>query len=85
MDLTAWIIYLNFPLTISIFPFYGYYQSNIEVKNHIVVMPDASVDAALDAVVESGFGASGNQRFMGPCVAVFVGSSTEWCNFCFKF
>lgn len=48
-------------------------------------MPDAIADAALDAVIESGFGASGTQRFMGPCVAVFVGNSFQWCNFYFKF
>ncbi|KAH6760102.1 aldehyde dehydrogenase 6B2 [Perilla frutescens var. frutescens] len=38
------------------------FQSNLEVKNHIVIMPDASADAAVDAVIESGFGASGTQR-----------------------
>lgn len=48
-------------------------------------MPDASVDAALDAVVESGFGVSGNQRSMGHCVAVLVGSSIEWYIFFLKF
>ncbi|XP_057783909.1 methylmalonate-semialdehyde dehydrogenase [acylating], mitochondrial-like isoform X2 [Salvia miltiorrhiza] len=53
-------------------------QSNIEVKNHIIIMPDASADAALDAVIEYGFGASGTQRFISPCVAVFVGSSSQW-------
>ncbi|KAI3451266.1 hypothetical protein Pfo_007931 [Paulownia fortunei] len=53
-------------------------QCNIEVKNHIIIMPDASADAALDAVLASGFGASGIQRFMAPSVAVFVGGSTPW-------
>lgn len=71
-------------LSLTVFFFYGYYQSNIEVKNHIIIMPDASADAALDAVIDSGFGL-GTQKFMGRCVAVFVGSSTQWCNFCFKF
>lgn len=60
------------------------YQSNIEVKNHIVIMPDASADAALDAVLASGFGASGIQRFTAPSVAVFVGGSTQWCDVCFN-
>ncbi|KAG8383628.1 hypothetical protein BUALT_Bualt04G0033800 [Buddleja alternifolia] len=53
-------------------------QSNIEVKNHIIIMPDASADAALDALLASGFGASGIQRFMPSGVAVFVGGSTPW-------
>lgn len=46
-------------------------------------MPDASADAALDALLASGFGASGKQRIMAPTVAVFVGDSTQWFNFLF--
>ncbi|KAL2531280.1 Methylmalonate-semialdehyde dehydrogenase (CoA acylating) [Abeliophyllum distichum] len=37
-------------------------QSNMGVKNHVVVMPDASADATLDALIASGFGASRVQK-----------------------
>lgn len=59
-------------------------QSSIQVKNHIVIMPDATADAALDAVLASAFGAAGKQRIMAPNVAVFVGDSTQWFDFCFN-
>lgn len=41
-------------------------------KNHLVVMPDADVDQAADAIVSAAFGSSG-QRCMAVAVAVAVG------------
>ncbi|XP_010933526.1 methylmalonate-semialdehyde dehydrogenase [acylating], mitochondrial [Elaeis guineensis] len=52
-------------------------QSNMGAKNHAIIMPDASVDAALDALVAAGFGAAG-QRCMALSTAVFVGGSKPW-------
>lgn len=46
-------------------------------KNHGIVMPDASVDATLNALVAAGFGAAG-QRCMALSTVVFVGSPKEW-------
>ncbi|XP_031285152.1 mucin-17-like isoform X2 [Pistacia vera] len=40
-------------------------------------MPDASIDATLNALVASGFGASG-QRCMALTTAIFVGGSMQW-------
>ncbi|XP_077234091.1 aldehyde dehydrogenase 6B2 [Tasmannia lanceolata] len=52
-------------------------QSNMGAKNHGIIMPDASVDATLNALVASGFGAAG-QRCMALSTAVFVGGSKSW-------
>ncbi|KAK3016263.1 hypothetical protein RJ639_006094 [Escallonia herrerae] len=52
-------------------------QSNMGAKNHGVVMPDASMDATLNALVAAGFGAAG-QRCMALSTVVFVGASEEW-------
>ncbi|XP_059640767.1 methylmalonate-semialdehyde dehydrogenase [acylating], mitochondrial-like isoform X2 [Cornus florida] len=52
-------------------------QSNMGAKNHAVIMPDASADATLDALVAAGFGAAG-QRCMALSTAVFVGGSIPW-------
>ncbi|MFA5521761.1 MAG: CoA-acylating methylmalonate-semialdehyde dehydrogenase [Castellaniella sp.] len=41
-------------------------------KNHLVVMPDADIDQAVDALVGAGFGAAG-ERCMAISVAVLVG------------
>ncbi|PND51831.1 CoA-acylating methylmalonate-semialdehyde dehydrogenase [Rhodococcus sp. ENV425] len=41
-------------------------------KNHLVVMPDAPIDVAADAIASAGFGAAG-QRCMAVSVAVAVG------------
>jgi len=41
-------------------------------KNHLVVMPDASIEATADAISSAGFGAAG-QRCMAISVAVAVG------------
>lgn len=52
-------------------------QSNMGAKNHGVVMPDANVDATLNALVAAGFGAAG-QRCMALSTVVFVGDSKKW-------
>ncbi|KAI9176997.1 hypothetical protein LWI28_009708 [Acer negundo] len=54
-------------------------QSNMGAKNHGVVLPDASVDATLNALVAAGFGAAG-QRCMALSTIVFVGDSETWEN-----
>lgn len=46
-------------------------------KNHAIIMPDASMDATLNALVAAGFGAAG-QRCMALSTAVFVGGSIPW-------
>ncbi|OZM82783.1 CoA-acylating methylmalonate-semialdehyde dehydrogenase [Pseudonocardia sp. MH-G8] len=45
-------------------------------KNHMVVMPDADLDAAADALVSAAYGAAG-QRCMAVTVAVAVGEAGE--------
>ncbi|MBY4213632.1 CoA-acylating methylmalonate-semialdehyde dehydrogenase [Rhodococcus fascians] len=45
-------------------------------KNHLVVMPDADLDAAADALVSAAYGAAG-QRCMAVTVAVAVGEAAE--------
>ncbi|XP_028204316.1 methylmalonate-semialdehyde dehydrogenase [acylating], mitochondrial-like isoform X1 [Glycine soja] len=52
-------------------------QANMGAKNHAVVMPDASVDATVNALVAAGFGAAG-QRCMALSTVVFVGDSKLW-------
>lgn len=52
-------------------------QSNMGAKNHAVIMPDASPDATLNALVAAGFGAAG-QRCMALSTAVFVGGLKSW-------
>ncbi|GAV69554.1 Aldedh domain-containing protein, partial [Cephalotus follicularis] len=52
-------------------------QSNMGAKNHAIVMPDANVDATLNALVAAGFGATG-QRCMALSTVVFVGCSNSW-------
>ena len=44
-------------------------------KNHMVIMPDADMDQATDALMGAGFGSAG-QRCMAISVAVAVGDST---------
>ena len=44
-------------------------------KNHMVVMPDAPIDAAVDALLGSAFGAAG-ERCMAISVAVAIGDET---------
>ncbi|KAJ7968332.1 Methylmalonate-semialdehyde dehydrogenase [Quillaja saponaria] len=52
-------------------------QSNVGAKNHAVVMPDASVDATLNALIAAGFGAAG-QKCTSLCAVVFVGGFNQW-------
>ncbi|KAL9685708.1 hypothetical protein QQ045_023159 [Rhodiola kirilowii] len=52
-------------------------QSNMGAKNHAIVLPDANVDATLNALVAAGFGAAG-QRCMALSTVVFVGDSKFW-------
>ncbi len=57
---------------------YNYFvQSNMGAKNHAIVLPDANMDAALNALVAAGFGAAG-QRCMALSTVVFVGDSQPW-------
>ncbi|MEM6440411.1 MAG: CoA-acylating methylmalonate-semialdehyde dehydrogenase [Pseudomonadota bacterium] len=44
-------------------------------KNHMIIMPDADIDQAVDALVGAGYGAAG-ERCMAVSVAVPVGEST---------
>lgn len=53
------------------------FQSNMGAKNHAIVMPDADVDATVNALVAAGFGAAG-QRCMALSTVVFVGGSKPW-------
>lgn len=53
------------------------FQSNMGAKNHAIVLPDASIDATLNALVAAGFGAAG-QRCMALSTVVFVGDSKLW-------
>ena len=46
-------------------------------KNHLVVMPDAAKEQAINALVSSSVGAAG-QRCMAVSVAVLVGEAQEW-------
>lgn len=45
-------------------------------KNHMVVMPDADVDQAVEALVGAGYGSAG-ERCMAISVAVLVGDAAE--------
>ena len=44
-------------------------------KNHMVVMPDADMDQAAEALMGAGYGSAG-QRCMAVSVAVAVGKNT---------
>ncbi|XP_007042800.2 PREDICTED: methylmalonate-semialdehyde dehydrogenase [acylating], mitochondrial [Theobroma cacao] len=52
-------------------------QCNIGAKNHAVVMPDASMETTLNALVTAGFGGAG-QKCMALSTVVFVGGMTPW-------
>lgn len=58
-------------------------QSNMGAKNHGIVLPDANIDATLNALVAAGFGAAG-QRCMALSTVVFVGQSQSWYYVCFN-
>jgi malonate-semialdehyde dehydrogenase (acetylating)/methylmalonate-semialdehyde dehydrogenase len=44
-------------------------------KNHMIIMPDADMDQAVDALIGAGYGAAG-ERCMAISVAVPVGEKT---------
>jgi malonate-semialdehyde dehydrogenase (acetylating) / methylmalonate-semialdehyde dehydrogenase len=52
-------------------------QCMMGAKNHAIVMPDASKDQSLNALVGAAFGAAG-QRCMATSVAVLVGDANKW-------
>ncbi|XP_060167970.1 uncharacterized protein LOC132598859 isoform X2 [Lycium barbarum] len=52
-------------------------KANMGAKNYAVVMPDANVEATLNALVAAGFGAAG-QRCTTINTVVFVGGSNSW-------
>lgn len=52
-------------------------QSNMGAKNHATILPDASKDSTLNALVGAALGASG-QRCMALSTALFVGDSRDW-------
>ncbi|KAK9942947.1 hypothetical protein M0R45_008587 [Rubus argutus] len=52
-------------------------QSNVGAKNHAIVMPDASMDTTLNAVISAGFGAAG-QKCVALATVVFVGGIDLW-------
>jgi len=52
-------------------------QCMMGAKNHAVVMPDASKEQSLNAVVGATFGAAG-QRCMATSVTVLVGEANKW-------
>ncbi|KAM7261914.1 hypothetical protein ACFE04_020991 [Oxalis oulophora] len=52
-------------------------QSNSQGKNYAIIMPDANMDATLNALVSAGFGSAG-QRSMALNIAIFVGGSLPW-------
>ncbi|HEY2685401.1 MAG TPA: CoA-acylating methylmalonate-semialdehyde dehydrogenase [Steroidobacteraceae bacterium] len=52
-------------------------QCMMGAKNHAVVLPDASKDQSLNAVVGATFGAAG-QRCMATSVTVLVGEAQKW-------
>ena len=44
-------------------------------KNHMVIMPDADLDQAVDALIGAAYGSAG-ERWMAASVAVPVGKAT---------
>ncbi|KAK9053430.1 hypothetical protein SSX86_030064 [Deinandra increscens subsp. villosa] len=54
-------------------------QSNMGAKNHGIVMPDASPDATLNALVAAGFGAAG-QRCMALSTVLLLLIICLWCS-----
>lgn len=57
--------------------FGGHLQTNTSIRNLAVVMPDANMDATLNALVAAGFG-SGGQKCAAISMVVFVGSFSTW-------
>eukprot|EP00850_Spirogloea_muscicola_P000256 SM000001S04658 [mRNA] locus=s1:1583260:1588310:- [translate_table: standard] len=56
---------------------YAFLKSNMGAKNHAVVLPDADMEQACNALTGAAFGAAG-QRCMAISTAVFVGGSEPW-------
>ena len=52
-------------------------QCMMGAKNHMVVMPDANKEQAINNLIGSGFGAAG-QRCMAISAVVMVGKAVEW-------
>ncbi|KAL8541747.1 hypothetical protein ACS0TY_002855 [Phlomoides rotata] len=52
-------------------------QTNVGAKSHAVVMPDANMDATLNALVSAGFG-SAVQKSTAISSIIFVGGSKSW-------
>merc|ERR1711981_1412176 len=52
-------------------------QSNMQAKNHAVIMPDANKEFTLNALAGAAFGAAG-QRCMALSAAIFVGETKKW-------
>ncbi|GFY95578.1 aldehyde dehydrogenase 6B2 [Actinidia rufa] len=52
-------------------------QSNMRAKNHAIVMPDASMDTTLSALVAAGFGSAG-QKCVTISTVIFVEGSHLW-------
>ncbi|XP_057496716.1 methylmalonate-semialdehyde dehydrogenase [acylating], mitochondrial-like [Actinidia eriantha] len=52
-------------------------QCNMGAKNHAIVMPDASMDTTLNALVAAGFGSAG-QKCMTISTVIFVEGSHLW-------
>ncbi|WP_371376340.1 CoA-acylating methylmalonate-semialdehyde dehydrogenase [Thalassotalea aquiviva] len=54
-------------------------QSMMGAKNHMVVMPDANKERAINDILGSAFGAAG-QRCMANPVTILVGEARQWLN-----
>ena len=52
-------------------------QANLGAKNHAVILPDASRETTIKAIVGAAFGAAG-QRCMALSTLVLVGKTQEW-------
>lgn len=52
-------------------------QTNVGAKSHAVVMPDANMDATLNALISAGLG-SAVQRCTAISTLIFVGDSKSW-------
>lgn len=52
-------------------------QTNVGAKSHAVVMPDANMDATLNALISAGLG-SAVQRCTAISTLIFVGDSKLW-------
>ncbi|KAL6494606.1 Methylmalonate-semialdehyde dehydrogenase [acylating], mitochondrial [Orobanche gracilis] len=51
--------------------------TNVGAKSHAIIMPDANIDATLNALVSAGFG-SAVQRCTAISIVIFVGGSMSW-------